>query len=81
MNFLPCEWLRHSKKMDQTRPASKPLYWKPMGIRRVGRPRQRWQDNVLEDIKKVKLKNWKEIAKNRITWRDLVGKANTHKGL
>jgi hypothetical protein len=52
-----------------------------MGIRPVGRPRQRWQKNVMEDLKKLKVKNWKEIAKDRITWRDLAGKAKPHKGL
>jgi hypothetical protein len=31
--------------------------------------------------KKLKVKNWKEAAKDRRTWRDLVEKAKTHKGL
>jgi len=52
-----------------------------MGIRLVGRPRQRWQEDVLEDLKKLKVKNWKEIDKDRGTWRDLAERANTHKGL
>jgi hypothetical protein len=35
----------------------------------------------MEDLKKLKIqkKNWKETAKNRRTWRDLVEKAKTHK--
>jgi len=52
-----------------------------MGNRPVGRPRQQWQEDVMEDLKKPKVKNWKAIAKDRITWRDLVEKAKTHKGL
>jgi hypothetical protein len=52
-----------------------------MGTRPVGRPRQRWQDDVLEDLKKLKVKNWKETAKDRRTWRDLAEKEKTHKGL
>jgi uncharacterized coiled-coil protein SlyX len=52
-----------------------------MGTRPVERPRQRWQDDVIEDLKKIKIKNWKETAKNKRTWRDLVEKAKTHKGL
>jgi hypothetical protein len=35
----------------------------------------------MEDLKKLKVKNWKEAAKVRRTWRDLVEKAKTHKGL
>jgi hypothetical protein len=66
--------------MDQARQTRKLLDWKPMGTRPVGRPRQRWQD-VMEDLKKLKVKNWKETAKDRRTWRDLAQKAKTHKGL
>jgi len=35
----------------------------------------------MEDLKTLKDKNCKEIAKDRRTWRDLVEKAKTHKGL
>jgi hypothetical protein len=52
-----------------------------MVTRPVGRPRQRWQENVTEDLKKLKVKNWKETAKDRRTWIDLAKKAETHKGL
>jgi len=52
-----------------------------MGIRPVGRPRQRWQEDVMENLKKLKVKNWKEIDKDRRTWRDLAERAKTHKGL
>jgi uncharacterized coiled-coil protein SlyX len=52
-----------------------------MGTRPVGRPRQRWQEDIMEELKKMKVKNWKQTAKNRRTWRDLVEKMKTHKGL
>jgi hypothetical protein len=52
-----------------------------MGTRPVGRPRQRWQEDVMEYLKKLKIKkNSKEIAKERRTWTDLAEKAKTHKG-
>jgi len=44
--------LGHIRRMDQTRPTRKLLEWKPMGTRPVGRPRQRWQEDVMEDLKK-----------------------------
>jgi hypothetical protein len=50
-----------------------------MGTRPVGRPRQRWQKDVMEDFKKMKVKNLNEIAKDRRTWRELAEKAETHK--
>jgi hypothetical protein len=52
-----------------------------MGTRTAGRPRQRWQEHVMEDIKKLKVKNWKETYKDRKTWEDLAEKAKSHKGL
>jgi uncharacterized coiled-coil protein SlyX len=52
-----------------------------MGTRPVGRPRQRWQEDVMEDLKRLKVKNWKETAKDRRTLRDLAETAKTHKGL
>jgi hypothetical protein len=33
----------------------------------------------MEDLKKQKVKNWEETAKNRRTWRDLAEKVKTHK--
>ena len=54
--------------MDQARTTKKLLDWKPVGSRLVGRPRQRWQDDVMEDLEKLKIKNWKETAKDRRTW-------------
>jgi hypothetical protein len=35
----------------------------------------------MEDLKKQKVKIWKETAKDRRTWRDLTEKAKTHKAL
>jgi hypothetical protein len=52
-----------------------------MGIRQVGRPRQRWKENVMEDLIRLKVKNWKEVAKDRRTGRDLTEKAKPHKVL
>jgi hypothetical protein len=42
--------------MDQTRPTGKLFDWKPMGTRPVGRPRQRWQEDIVKDLKKLKVK-------------------------
>jgi len=75
------KWLGHIQRMDQARPTGKLLVWRPVGTRPVGRPRQRWQEDVMEELKKLKVKNWKEMAKGRRTWRDLAEKAKTHKGL
>jgi hypothetical protein len=73
--------LGHIQRMDRARPTGELLDWKAMGTRPVGRPRQRWQEDVMEDLRNLKVKNWKEVAKDRRSWRDLAEKAKTHKGL
>jgi len=40
-----------------------------------------WQEDVMEDIRKMKVRNWKETFKDRRTWRDLAEKAKTNRGL
>jgi hypothetical protein len=35
----------------------------------------------MENLKKLKVKNWKKMAKDGKTWRDLAEKAKTHKCL
>jgi hypothetical protein len=44
------------QRMDQGRPTRKLLDWKPMGTIPVGKPRQQWRDDVMEDLKKMKIK-------------------------
>ena len=84
MRFIKAQrikYLWNIQRMDQARPTGKLLDWKPMGTRPVGRPRQRWQEDVMKDLKKLKVKHWKETAKVRRTWRDLAEKAKSRKGV
>jgi hypothetical protein len=50
------KWLGHIQRMDQARATGKLLEWKPRGTRPVGKPRQRWQEHVVEDLKELKVK-------------------------
>jgi hypothetical protein len=45
--------LGHIQRKDQARLTRKLSDWKPMGTRPVGRQRQRWQEDVIEDLKNV----------------------------
>jgi len=42
--------------MDRARPTGKLLDWRHMGNRPVGRPRQRWQEDVTGRSKKAESK-------------------------
>ena len=52
VRFIKAEiikWLGYIQRMDQGRPTEKLLDWNPMGTRPVGRPRQRWQEELEGD--------------------------------
>jgi len=51
--------------------------WKPMSKRPTGRPKTRWEDDVLEDIKSIKIRNCKKVAQNRDSWKKVVEQAKT----
>jgi hypothetical protein len=38
--------------------------WKPMSKRSIGRPKTRWEDDMLGDIRNMNVNNWKKVAKN-----------------
>ena len=43
--------------MPEERIVKKVHKWKPMSIRPPGRPKNRWEDDVRNDTKKLKTKN------------------------
>jgi hypothetical protein len=51
--------------------------WKPMSKRQIGRPTLRWEDDVLDDIKSMNVRNWKKVAQDRETWKKVVEQART----
>ena len=48
-----------------------------MSKRPIGRPKTRWEDDVLEDIKSMNKRNWKKVAQNRDSWKKVVEQART----
>jgi hypothetical protein len=50
------------------------LVGKPEGKRPLGRPRLRWEDNMMMDIQEVRggCGDWMELAQDRDMWRALV---------
>jgi hypothetical protein len=57
--------------------AQKIKRWKPMSKRPSGRPRTRWEDDTLEDIKSINIGNWKKVAQNTDSWKKLFEQART----
>jgi hypothetical protein len=53
----------------------------PCSSRPVERPRLRWLDQVEEDLKKMKVRNWSEKCKDRKLWNEIIKQVKTHQGL
>jgi len=51
------------------------------GRRQRGRPKLRWEDGVMEDVRKLGERNWRNGARNRDSWQKLLKKASAQKGL
>jgi len=51
--------------------------WKPMAKGPTGRPKTRWEDDVLEYMKNINISNWKKVAQNRDSWKKVVEQART----
>jgi hypothetical protein len=49
--------------------------------RRKGRPHLRWMDDVIADLRIMKIKQWTEKTKDREQWRLVVEEAKVHSGL
>jgi hypothetical protein len=71
-------WFRHVHRMSDDRLVKKICTkWKPITTILQGRPKSRWNDNVKQDICKMKIKNWTVCVQDRGEWRDVFGKAKT----
>ena len=67
--------------MDKTRTVKKLKEWEPCSSRPVGKPRLRWLDQLQKDLKKIKMRNWREKCKERRLWNEIIKQAKTHQGL
>jgi len=64
----------HVARMGEGRDVYRVLVEKPEGIRRLGRHRHRWDDNIKMDFQEVGCggMDWIEVAQDRDRWHALV---------
>jgi hypothetical protein len=48
-----------------------------MLTRPLGRPKNRWEDDIRKDMKKLKIKNWTRCIQDRNKWKLYVERART----
>ena len=67
-------WPGHVARMGEGRGVHRVLVGKPEGKRPLGRPRRRWEDNIMMDLQEVGggCEDWLELAQDRDRWRALV---------
>jgi hypothetical protein len=51
--------------------------WKPISTRPQGRPKLRWENNIKNDLKEMKLNSWRICVQDRNKWKTIVEKAET----
>jgi hypothetical protein len=73
-------WTGHVR-MDNNRTVKKVFNTKPIGLRRTGRPKPRWENDVIQDIKTLEVKNWRSLAMEEESWQKLLRKARAHVGM
>ena len=61
-------WAAHVIRVDTIKTVKKLTEWEPCS----SRPRLRWLEQVEEDLKKMKVRNWREKCKDRGLWNEIV---------
>jgi len=63
------QWLGHVERVDETAMPKRVLKGKLYATRRIGRPRIRWLEDVIADLRRMGISGWMEKARNRDQWR------------
>ena len=72
-------WFGHLHRMPEERMVKKVYKWKPILTRPLGRPKNRWEDDIINDMRKLKIKNWTSYIQDRNKWKLYVEMARTFK--
>ena len=70
-------WFGHVNRMPETSTVKKTYKWKPFTGRAVRRPKSRWEDDVRNDLKQMKLIKLAGQVQDRLQWKGIVEKVKT----
>jgi hypothetical protein len=74
-------WAGHVIRIYNNRTVKKVFNTKPIGIRKIRKPKLRWEDDVIRDINTLGVKNWRNVAMEKESWQKLLRMARAHVGL
>jgi hypothetical protein len=82
INYIKAQrlsWFGHLHRMPKERMVKNVYKWKPMLTRPLGRPKNIWEGDIINDTKKMKIKNWTSCIQDRNEWKLYGEKAKTCK--
>ena len=74
-------WLGHMERMEKNRIPKKIFTQELEGMRRRGKPRKRWKEEIERDLQVLGVRRWKELATDRKKWQDIVRQAKAYSGV
>jgi hypothetical protein len=72
-------WFSYLHRIQEQRIVKRVYKWKLMLTRPLGRPKNRWENDIGKDTKKLKTKNWTSCIQDRSKWKLYVEKAKHSK--
>ena len=73
--------LGHLERMEEDRMPKTMFTQELEGMRRRGRPRKWWREEVERDLPVLGVRRWRELVIDREKWRGIVRQAKAHCGL
>ena len=64
-------WFGHKRRMPEARAAKKIFKWNPLTTRPRGRPKCRWEDNIIQDLGQMEIRIWLTCVQDRAKWKDV----------
>lgn len=75
-------WYGHISRSEESSTLRNITNWKPSGNRAArGRPKIRWEDQVINNIKSMGVIGWRRQMQNRKSWKKVVEDAKIHNNL
>ena len=82
INYIKAQrlsWFGHLHRMPEERMVKRVYKWKPILTRPLGRPKNRWEDIIINNMKKLKIKNWTVYIQDCNKWKLYAENARTFK--
>ena len=82
INYIKAQrlaWFGYVHRMPDDSMVKRVYEWSPALTRSLGRPKNRWEDDVKSDVRvaNMRITNWKDCVRNRSKWKEFVEKAKT----